>query len=163
MEERRHQERHRTLKGGKIVFNNKKCIFDCLVRDLSPSGACLQVNSSNGLPQTFDLLIDGESAIRPCRLIWLTDTRAGIEFDASNAIGGPQEPLSTSEGPQRFVGSAYGDQLVRDQLLTLRVALDLVPVGIVLLDANTRAQFINRAGDYQIDPSQQFTSGGTLS
>jgi PAS domain-containing protein len=145
MEERRHQERHRTLKGGKIVFNNKKFIFDCLVRDLSPSGACLQVNSSNGLPQTFDLLIDGESAIRPCRLIWLTDTRAGIEFDASNATGGPQEPLSTSEGPQRFVGSACGDELVRDQLLTLRVALDLVPVGIVLLDANTRAQFINRA------------------
>ena len=145
MEERRHQERHRTLKGGKIVFNNKKCIFDCLVRDLSPSGACLQVNSSNGLPQTFDLLIDGESAIRPCRLIWLTDTRAGIEFDASNATGGPQEPLSTSEGPQRFVGSACGDELVRDQLLTVRVALDLVPVGIVLLDANTRSQFINRA------------------
>jgi diguanylate cyclase (GGDEF)-like protein len=31
------------------------------------------------------------------------------------------------------------------ELFTLRIALDLVPVGIVLLDADTRAQFINRA------------------
>jgi diguanylate cyclase (GGDEF)-like protein len=69
-------------------------------------------------------------------MAWVTDTRLGIEFsdDSINASF-----LSASS--KRI----HRSDLVRDQLLTLRAALDLVPVGIVLLDANTRAQFINRA------------------
>ena len=43
------------------------------------------------------------------------------------------------------VRSGQDREQVRSELLRLRTALDLVPVGIVLLDADTRAQFINRA------------------
>jgi PAS domain-containing protein len=43
------------------------------------------------------------------------------------------------------VPSGEDREQVRGELFTLRTALDLVPVGIVLLDADTRAQFINRA------------------
>jgi diguanylate cyclase (GGDEF)-like protein len=43
------------------------------------------------------------------------------------------------------VTSGEDREQVRSELLRLRTALDLVPVGIVLLDADTRAQFINRA------------------
>jgi PAS domain-containing protein len=35
--------------------------------------------------------------------------------------------------------------LVRDELSALRAALDAIPVGIVVLDAELRAQFISRA------------------
>src|SRR6201982_3901110 len=43
------------------------------------------------------------------------------------------------------VTSGEDREQVRSELLRLRTALDRVPVGIVLLDADTRAQFINRA------------------
>jgi PAS domain-containing protein len=38
-----------------------------------------------------------------------------------------------------------GIELARGELLALRSAIDAVPVGIVVLDAELRAQFINRA------------------
>ena len=53
-------------------------MFECLVRNLSDSGAYLQVNRSIDIPVEFELDVDGET--RPCRLIWMTNTRAGIEF-----------------------------------------------------------------------------------
>jgi diguanylate cyclase (GGDEF)-like protein len=134
--ESRHGDQHRTLRSGKIIFNNQQSVFNCLIRNLSPIGACLQVNDSAGIPESFELLIDGSTAPRPCQLIWLTETRAGIEFK-------PADVATASQQQPRSLERLNGNDLTRNELLTLRAALDLVPVGIVLLDATTRAQFIN--------------------
>ena len=80
MEERRISHRSRTCRGGKILFNNRRSVLDCTIRNLSPEGACVQVASLVGVPATFDLLIDGEDAPRPCRLVWHSHNRAGVEF-----------------------------------------------------------------------------------
>jgi hypothetical protein len=80
MQERRQEDRQRTLKSGKIVFNDKRSVIDCLIRNLSDNGACLQVNSANGFPKCFELQIDSIEHSRPCRIVWETDTRLGIEF-----------------------------------------------------------------------------------
>lgn len=144
MEERRHEDRQRTLKSGKIVFNNKRSVIDCLIRNLSDRGACLQIDSSNGIPEQFELQIEATRNLQPCRMVWVTDTRLGIEFSDAHHYwlsGGVIEASSRTAGSEQ----SHRNDLVRDQLLTLRAALDLVPVGIVLLDADTRAQFINRA------------------
>jgi|ERR1700722_20006169 PAS domain-containing protein len=135
MVERRQESRHRTLKAGQIVFNNKRSVFDCLVRNLSDNGACIQVNGSVDIPIEFELDVDGET--RPCRLVWMTDMRAGIEFRTATDTT-PESVPSSNEGVRL-------DQLATDELVILRAALDLVPVSIVLLDADMRAQFINRA------------------
>ena len=135
MEERRQESRHQTLTAGQIVFNNKRSVVDCLVRNLSDSGACLQVNESFDIPDEFELDVDGET--RPCRLVWMTDTRAGIEFRI--ATDTTPESVPSSNEDLRL------DQFATDELVMLRAALDLVPVGIILLDAEMRAQFINRA------------------
>ena len=139
MEERRQESRHRTLKAGRIIFNNKQSVFDCLVRNLSDSGACLQVNGSIDIPVEFALDVDGET--RPCYLVWMTDTRAGIEFKTftKNATHITPESARPANKALQF------DQFATTELAMLRAALDLVPVGIVLLDAEMRAQFINRA------------------
>jgi diguanylate cyclase (GGDEF)-like protein len=144
MDERRQEHRQRTLKSGKIVFHNKKSVIDCLIRNLSDSEACLQINNSNGIPERIDLLVDGTRNLRPCRMVWATDTRLGIEF-TDVRLEGLSSDLSETSTRTAAGERNYRSDLVRDQLLTLRAALDLVPVGIVLLDANTRAQFINRA------------------
>ena len=41
MQERRHKPRLRTLRAGKILFNNKRSVIDCMVRNASTNGACL--------------------------------------------------------------------------------------------------------------------------
>jgi PilZ domain len=79
-EERRHSQRARTLRAGKIVFNNKSSVIDCRVRNVSTDGACLMVASVVGIPSAFELLIDGEAASRPCKRVWHTQNRIGIEF-----------------------------------------------------------------------------------
>ncbi|MGE0563856.1 MAG: PilZ domain-containing protein [Pseudolabrys sp.] len=81
MVERRKVQRHRTLKGGHIAFNGSAAI-DCCVRNLSPRGACLDVELSVGVPDSFVLLIDSEHARHTCRVIWREAKRLGVEFAA---------------------------------------------------------------------------------
>ena len=37
--ERRHQSRSRTLKSARILLNHHQSVIDCVVRNLSPTGA----------------------------------------------------------------------------------------------------------------------------
>jgi len=90
VQERRASHRSRTLRGGKILFNDRRSVLDCAVRNLSPEGACLQVESLVGVPAAFELLIDGEEAPRLCRLAWHSHDRAGVEF----ALRQPEPPPS---------------------------------------------------------------------
>ncbi|HEY7247173.1 MAG TPA: PilZ domain-containing protein [Xanthobacteraceae bacterium] len=87
MQERRHNHRLRTLRAGKILFNNKSSVIDCTVRNLSRQGACLIVTSVVGVPPAFDLLIEGEPTTRPCNMVWHAPNKIGIEFSRSLTAG----------------------------------------------------------------------------
>jgi hypothetical protein len=79
--QRRVEPRLRTLKAGKIAFNNYFSIFDCIVRNMTKHGACLEVAGSVGIPSVFDLILaDGNK--RVCNLRWRYDNRIGVEFAA---------------------------------------------------------------------------------
>jgi hypothetical protein len=71
--------RRSTLKGARIVFNGGRSTIDCTVRNLSSKGAKLQVASVVGIPETFDLVLQG-SARQPCRVKWRTLKEVGVEF-----------------------------------------------------------------------------------
>jgi hypothetical protein len=47
--------------------------IDCVVRNLSERGACLKVESPVGIPETFDLVLEGDDIVRPCRVVWQKD------------------------------------------------------------------------------------------
>ena len=80
MAERQRHPRLRTLKPGKIVFDRRSCVIDCTVRNLSAAGACLQLPSTVGIPDRFDLMIGPEKHPRPCRVAWKDETRVGVTF-----------------------------------------------------------------------------------
>jgi hypothetical protein len=82
MEERRKVLRHRTLKAGSITFNRAAGI-DCRVRNLSPAGALLEVASQVGIPDDFLLVVEIDHLKAPCRVIWRTAMRIGVEFKAA--------------------------------------------------------------------------------
>ena len=78
--ERRTERRVRTLKRARIIFNNDYSVFDCLVRNISPGGALLDIPSMLGIPPRFDIVIEAAKA-RPCSVRWHTDRLMGIQFD----------------------------------------------------------------------------------
>ena len=80
MDEHRIAPRHRVLKGGIIAFNGAAGI-SCTVRNVSNTGAALDVISPVGIPQSFTLVIDGNEASRPCHVVWRKEKRIGIAFD----------------------------------------------------------------------------------
>lgn len=79
MIERRLASRTRMLKSGKILLG--KHAVPCTVRNLSETGACLEVQTTAGLPSEFSLLLGSDPA-RPCKTIWRDDSKIGIEFQA---------------------------------------------------------------------------------
>ncbi len=77
--DKRASQRRTTLKGGHIVFNAGRSTIDCTVRNLSPKGAKLTVNSVVGIPDTFDLVLAAHSK-QSCRVIWRRLKEIGVEF-----------------------------------------------------------------------------------
>jgi diguanylate cyclase (GGDEF)-like protein len=147
MEERRKHQRFRVLRAGKIVLNKKGSVLDCRVRNLSDEGACLDVSSVVGIPDTFGLLIDGESAHRDCSRVWQSENRIGVRFALSGASRARHDEGSNAPevSPETADERPPAGEIVRGDLFRLRAALDQVTFGIVLLDKQLRAQFINRA------------------
>lgn len=80
MDDRRKHQRLRTLKAGKIVFNRRLNVIDCVVRNMSEGGACLQVDGTDWLPEKFDLTIPIDGLKRACRLCWKSADRVGVAF-----------------------------------------------------------------------------------
>jgi hypothetical protein len=78
--ERRRRPRARTLKTAHILFNEHRSAIDCTVRNLSPVGACLTVESALGIPERFDVMFDSDKSIRPCRVVWHKEKQLGVEF-----------------------------------------------------------------------------------
>lgn len=77
--ENRQTQRRQILKGGRIVFNAGRSTIDTRIRNLSGKGAKLQVSSVVGIPDTFDLLLEGHSR-QPCRVVWRTLKELGVQF-----------------------------------------------------------------------------------
>jgi PilZ domain len=84
--ERRHELRARTLKSARILLNHHQSVINCIVRNLSATGACLKVETTLGIPDRFDVMFDVDKSIRPCRLAWHKETQIGVEFVTADNV-----------------------------------------------------------------------------
>jgi hypothetical protein len=84
MIDRRRNKRIRMLEFGKIV-GRQSISIDCIVRNLSAGGACLQVESTEDLPEEFLLKILVENLRRVCRIAWRSQDRMGVVFCETRA------------------------------------------------------------------------------
>ena len=78
--DQRQAERTGTLRGGKIVYNNKMCVSDCQVRDISDTGCRVTVESSAGIPDHFMLHILNGDVKRECEVAWRRSDMLGLRF-----------------------------------------------------------------------------------
>jgi hypothetical protein len=79
MQEHRVAPRRRMLKSGTIEFGGGG--FDCTVRNLSETGAALEVLTPLFIPDRFTLFVPSDQFKRPCHIVWRKDKRIGIAFD----------------------------------------------------------------------------------
>ncbi len=79
MQERRIHPRHKTLQSGTIAVGRTGG-FDCLVRNLSEKGACLEVESQVGIPDSFTLVIPHNAIMRQAKVQWRRARRIGVVF-----------------------------------------------------------------------------------
>ena len=79
MSDHRGSQRLRTYKGGSIIFGVAAAI-DCIIRNMSETGAALEVESPVGIPDEFGLLIKPEYIKRNCRVVWRAASRIGVQF-----------------------------------------------------------------------------------
>ena len=78
--ERRAVPRHRVFKSGRLAFRGGGGI-DCTVRNISSSGARLDIATPVGLPGQLMLVIEADRFIRPCHAVWSSEKRLGVAFD----------------------------------------------------------------------------------
>ena len=79
-ESRRAHPRIRTLLEGRVVFNNRFSLLDCVVRDLSEGGARLEFPTAFELPPVFELEAPKKNLRVWARRVWSGGTQHGVSF-----------------------------------------------------------------------------------
>jgi hypothetical protein len=78
MSENRRKPRQRTFKGGSIALPTG--IVECIVRNLSATGALLELKAPALIPNEFELLIKPELTRRSCRVVRRDGLQLGVHF-----------------------------------------------------------------------------------
>jgi hypothetical protein len=80
MDENRKASRKRVLKAGAIEFSSGGAI-SCIVKNLSATGAALEVQSPMDIPDRFKLVVQADGLNQACHVVWRKERRIGVTFD----------------------------------------------------------------------------------
>lgn len=136
MSEKKINHHGRTFLAGKIICNFGQSTINCVVRKISDHGATVEVESPLGIPAHFHLLIFDEGVPWPCKLAWQSERELGLEFERADAI--KHDTGVHHDHPEHR-------HMISGQMLALKLALDEIQIGALLLGGDMRAQFMNRA------------------
>jgi hypothetical protein len=73
-------QRRRMLKSAKIAYSDRHVTINCMVRDISATGARLRVEGSVTAPDTFELLIPLDGMEANCEVVWRREADIGVRF-----------------------------------------------------------------------------------
>jgi PilZ domain len=79
MVETRGAPRYRVMKPAIIEYGGEK--VKCTVRDLSITGALLEVSAQAAIPETFTLIVPEDGLKLRCRVVRRADFRIGVAFE----------------------------------------------------------------------------------
>jgi hypothetical protein len=80
MFENRKSDRTLILQTARIRAVGETDQIDCAILNISQTGACILVPPEVVIAEAFELAIDGEEAIRSCKLVWQEGARIGAVF-----------------------------------------------------------------------------------
>ena len=78
--DRRIAPRIRTLQKGQLFFLNSNSAIECIILNISETGACLRPTDVKSCPDRFQLRChDGEMKL--CQLVWRSHNDIGVRFE----------------------------------------------------------------------------------
>ena len=80
MRDNRTAPRLRSLLKGRITYNNRLSTIDCVVRDISATGARLALTHQNVLPDKFELYVPLKEQTYSVEVRWRADEDMGVRF-----------------------------------------------------------------------------------
>jgi len=80
MQDRRKSARDKVLLGGVAEISEIGSTMDCVVRNLSESGACVEFNAPANLPDEMSLTIKRKGRSYFAKMIWRHANRIGLAF-----------------------------------------------------------------------------------
>jgi PilZ domain len=83
MSERRIAQRQKSFLRGCIYFNNRRSATDCLIRDISPTGARLIFSDTVTVPDMVDLYIPQKDQMLRAQVQWRHGDEVGVGFPAA--------------------------------------------------------------------------------
>ena len=84
--EQRKQRRQRVLKDGKIVTADMNSLIDVKIRDMSASGALVNLPANVVMPDKFNFLVVSDRLLYPAVLRWRKGEAMGIEFTGESRL-----------------------------------------------------------------------------
>lgn len=79
MEERRQSLRRRTLLSGRVEFLDRST-FECVIRNMSDTGAKVRCDQQIALPDVFTLVIEKREEKHEVRAVWRSQDEIGLKF-----------------------------------------------------------------------------------
>src|SRR5882757_9232461 len=80
MLDRRQSVRDKVIYGGVAEINERGSTMDCVVRNISEQGACVEFDSTAKLPEQMTLTIARKGRSFLARLIWRQANKVGLAF-----------------------------------------------------------------------------------
>jgi PilZ domain len=77
--ERRAAPRKPVLMSGAITFADST--VNCLICDMSISGAAIEVTNPQDIPERFNIVFKGDDIPLPCYVVWRNGDRIGVAFE----------------------------------------------------------------------------------
>ena len=97
--DRRTKQRTRTFKFGIITYDPDRRILS-VVKNISPTGALIEVDNSLEIPDEFTLAIESEPSARVCRVAWKQAKQIAVNFDGTRRAVGPDRQERSQNGRQ---------------------------------------------------------------
>lgn len=79
---RRGARRTDAFRIGSISVGGNEPSIDCLVWDQSETGAQIEVETTEGIPEEFNLIVTAYARPRACRVVWRKGRKLGVNFVA---------------------------------------------------------------------------------
>jgi hypothetical protein len=91
MSERRVAPRQKSFLRGCIYFNNRRSVMDCLIRDLTDTGARIIFSHAVNVPDIVELYIPQREQTLRAHVKWRRGDDVGLDFTEQEAAASPQD------------------------------------------------------------------------
>jgi PilZ domain len=101
--DRRTKQRNPTFKFGVMTFGPDRRL--CVVKNISPTGAMIELENTLEIPDEFTLAIEADSFTHVCRVAWKASKQIAVNFDSSRRDL-DVDRTDRRQAPRRIVNAA---------------------------------------------------------